>query len=356
VIAEAEHIQLHSLSSAPSCAPTAPLIQSLPCTHPADPHHCAPNSTHNAGRGTSDLTGQMQPGRISALCPPVSSSLPALRIATLMTSDNNTRPTTANGTKCSSSSSRSSSSSSSSSLSVRELLLSARGKGWNNGMVLPCVTGVVVYKGLLSEGTEKVKESIQQGYKSFCQLQRDDYWQNNWFARPTALRKCKVVLRDVLYADIVTIYVPVSLAGCAVVGMHVALLNCTVHLTSSKGQLYLKESKGTQIGTALHTLLHCIVLHAIAVLYSTALHYTALHCTTLHCTALHYTALHCITLRCGNSFDVSNLTTPGVLGVTSYPQLLVLGSRSLVAPRGSEPDLHPGQPALSSFTYPSNML
>jgi hypothetical protein len=36
--------------------------------------------------------------------------------------------------------------------------------------------------------------------------------------------------------------------------------------------------------------------------------------------------------------------TPGVLGITSYPQLQVLGSRSLVAPRGSEPDLHPGMP------------
>jgi hypothetical protein len=241
VISEAEHIQLHSLPAALSRASAAPLIRPLPCANLADPHHCAPNSAHDTGRGTSNLTGQMQPSRSSASCPPVSSSFPSLRIASIMTGDNGTHTATAHVTK---------GSSSSSSLSVRELLLSTRGKGWYNGMVLPCVAGVVVYKGLLSEGAEKVKESSQQGYKSFCQLQQDDYWRNNWFTRPTAQRKCKVVLRDVLYADIVTMYVPVSLAGCAVVGMHVALLNCTVHLTSSKGQLYLKESRGTQIGTA----------------------------------------------------------------------------------------------------------
>ena len=260
IIAEAAQVQLHSLppaATALSRLSTASLNRSLPCTNPANPEHHALNSTHNKGRGASDLTGQMLPNRSSASCPPGSSSVPSLRIAAMM-SDSCTHTATKG-------------SSNSSSLTVRELLLSTRGKGgWYNGKVLPSVTGVVVYKGLLSESNETVKGSNQEGYKSFCQLQQKDYWQNNWFPRPTATRKCKVVLRDVLYGDIVTMYVPVSLAGCAVVGMHVALLNCTVHLTSSKGQLYLKESRDTQIGTA-----DCIALLALCC--------AVLHCTVLYC-------------------------------------------------------------------------
>jgi hypothetical protein len=277
IIAEAEQVQLHSLPPAAAAAAlsrtsTASLNRSLPCTNPANLEHHALNSTHNIGRSASDLTGQMLPNRSSASCPPGSSSLPSLRIAAMM-SDSGTHTATAHTTK---------GSSNSSSLTVRELLLSTRGKGgWYNGKVLPSVTGVVVYKGLLSESNETVKGSNQEGYKSFCQLQQKDYWQNNWFPRPTAIRKCKVVLRDVLYGDIVTMYVPVSLAGCAVVGMHVALLNCTVHLTSSKGQLYLKESRDTQIGTV-----DCIALLAQCCAVLLELYCTVMCCSVLYCTVL----------------------------------------------------------------------
>ena len=139
---------------------------------------------------------------------------------------------------------------------VREVLL-CEGKqhGWRNGSIVPCVLGVVIYKGLLVDDLDPQPPSTVPGpnqpesYKTFCDRQAADYRQSNQPCKP-ASKKCRVVLRDEEYDDIITLYMPVSAATTCVVGLCVAIWGSTVHLASSLRTLYLKSSEQTQIGAS----------------------------------------------------------------------------------------------------------
>jgi hypothetical protein len=139
---------------------------------------------------------------------------------------------------------------------VREVLLSAgKQHGWRNGSVVPCVLGVLIYKGLLVDDLDPQPPNTVRGpnqpesYKTFCDRQAADYRQSNQPCKP-APKKCRVVLRDEEYDDIITLYMPVSAATTCVVGLCVAIWGSTIHLASSLRTLYLKSSEQTQIGTS----------------------------------------------------------------------------------------------------------
>ena len=139
---------------------------------------------------------------------------------------------------------------------VREVLLSAgKQHGWRNGSIVSCVLGVVIYKGLLVDDLDPQPPSTVPGpnqpesYKNFCDRQAADYRQSNQPCKP-APKKCRVVLRDEEYNDIITLYMPVSAAATCVVGLCVAIWGSTIHLASSLRTLYLKSSEQTQIGAS----------------------------------------------------------------------------------------------------------
>lgn len=142
------------------------------------------------------------------------------------------------------------------SYSVRGLLLSeGKQHGWRSGTIISCVLGVVIYKGLLVDDVdaEPVVSAIPcpdqpESYKTFCDKQAEYYRQSHQSHNPVRVKKCRVVLRDDKYDDIITLYMPVSLATTCVVGLCVAVWGSAVHLASSMRSLYLKAVDRTEIG------------------------------------------------------------------------------------------------------------
>lgn len=160
-------------------------------------------------------------------------------------------------------------------LTVRDLLLLERGlKGWYNGQVLPCVAGIVVYKGLLADEKHQISEnrnkkikmesdhvnnssnksSYSNSYKDFCKKQEADYYQKNVLYFKTKeesnIRKCTLIIRDENRSEIVTIYLPVTVASAIMVGFRIVVYNSTIYLAENLRTLYLKYSleNNTQIG------------------------------------------------------------------------------------------------------------
>lgn len=142
------------------------------------------------------------------------------------------------------------------SYSVRGLLLSeGRQHGWRSGTIIPCVLGMVIYKGLLVDDLDPdpVASAIPcpdqpESYKTFCDKQAEYYRQSHQSHNPVRVKKCRVVLRDEKYDDIITLYMPVSMATTCVVGLCVAVWGSAVHLASSMRSLYLKAVDRTEIG------------------------------------------------------------------------------------------------------------
>ena len=140
--------------------------------------------------------------------------------------------------------------------SVREVLLSAgKQHGWRNGSIIPCVLGVVIYKGLLVDEVDPQPPSSAfpdpnepESYRTFCNRQAADYRQSHQPHNPVRVKKCRVVLRDDEYDDIITLYIPVTMAAACAVGLCVAVWGSTIHLASSMRTLYLKTADHTEIG------------------------------------------------------------------------------------------------------------
>ena len=100
----------------------------------------------------------------------------------------------------------------------------------NDGMFTASLVGVVVYKGLLLPDDNKVHPH-QSSSTSFSN------------------RKCCLVLRDVMFADTVKVYLPVSVARAAVIGTIIVLENAMVMRPLNQKKLYLKHyEQKTQIG------------------------------------------------------------------------------------------------------------
>ena len=100
----------------------------------------------------------------------------------------------------------------------------------SDGMFPASLVGVVVYKGLLLPDDNKVHPHQSS-------------------SSSVANRKCCLILRDVMFADTVKVYLPVSIAGAAVVGMVVVLDNAMVMRPLNQKKLYLKHyEQKTQIG------------------------------------------------------------------------------------------------------------
>lgn len=139
-------------------------------------------------------------------------------------------------------------------ITVRDLLKCGRDAlGKFNGKNLPAMSGIVVYKGLLAQENNPAPSSAssgaQEGYQAFCRKQEEDY-RRNVHGVKAVQRKCKVVLRDENYGDIVTLYMSVPAAVCAIVGLKVIIFNSTIHVAASLRNLYLKDSKNTSIGAS----------------------------------------------------------------------------------------------------------
>ena len=161
-------------------------------------------------------------------------------------------------------------------LDVRELLLLEKGpKGWFNGQVLRSVEGVVVYKGLLKDDTNQIKSKKSYNnssnnndnnnsnyhsnhsnnsnpYEDFRKKQQADYERNVRYYKKEGsnIRKCSIILRDTHRGEIVTIYMPVTVASAIMVGFRIVICNSTIHLSENLRTLYLKYSSEnkTQIG------------------------------------------------------------------------------------------------------------
>ena len=139
-------------------------------------------------------------------------------------------------------------------ITVRDLLKCGRDAlGKFNGQNLPAISGIVVYKGLLAQENNPAPSSAssgaQEGYQSFCRKQEEDY-RRNVHGVKAVQRKCKVVLRDENHGDIVTLYMSVPAAVCAIVGLKVIIFDSTIHVAASLRNLYLKDSKNTSIGAS----------------------------------------------------------------------------------------------------------
>ena len=130
-------------------------------------------------------------------------------------------------------------------LSVRELLLLERGTmGWNNGSIIYGVKGVVIYKGLLND---EMEENNQNYYKDFCRKQALDYNQKEFKNNE---KKCRVILRDDISCEIISIYLPLKISDAAIVGLKIEIFNAEIYLAKNGRNLYLKltEEIGSVIG------------------------------------------------------------------------------------------------------------
>ena len=95
--------------------------------------------------------------------------------------------------------------------------------------------------------------SSSDPYEDFRKKQRADYEQNVRYYKKEAsnIRKCSVILRDTHRGEIITIYMPVTIASAIMVGFRIVICNSTIHLAENLRTLYLKHSpeNNTQIGT-----------------------------------------------------------------------------------------------------------